>query len=154
MFDCTQWVDADRLIIPISAPASKLQAVFFNSYTGKGALRNSWETVDLSNELPANAVAIHVTGTLIITHGENPELADLMIYFRMDDSINSNYAHQAIEATIGDGQRSTMAAWIPLTQYKTFQWKWNTATFGSYPQYSSYGANLHVDAVAIKTNNN
>jgi len=150
MFDSNQWLDASRILIPKTAPSSEIQAVFFNSYTGVGGARDTWQTVDLSSVLPSNAVAIHVTGILIITHGSNAETADLTIYFRRDSNEPSNQNHQCIEAAIGNGQRSTMACWIPLTESFTFDWKWMTASYnGAWPSWSAYGANLQIDAIAL-----
>jgi len=150
MFNINDWVSGNKILVNVNAPASQLSAVFFNSYTGAGAARNTWTQVDVSSMVDPNTVAIHVSGILIITHGSNAETADLQMFFRQNSGQNPNYNEQCIETSIGGGQRSTMACWIPLTQNKTFEYKWNTAVYnGAWPVWSAYGANLQIDAIAV-----
>lgn len=143
-----EWVDGYQMHVITPSVSAAPQAVFFNSYTGAGAKINQWKTVNLIDVLPSNTVAIHVTGMLIITHGKEKEIADLKIYFRNNDSYDphGNYRHQVIESSEGDGQRSTMSAWIALKD-NAFQYKWEiNNSLGTYPAKSSYGGNLVIDA--------
>lgn len=145
------WIDGNRIILPETGPASDIQAIFFNSYTKVGGERDVWHVRELKGIIPDDSVGIHVTGILIITHGAAQETADLQLFLRKDALQNTNYAHQTIEAEVGNGQRSTMSAWIPLALDKSFQWKWSPVEYkGEWPAYSAYGANLHVDAVLVK----
>lgn len=150
MFNINEWEIANEILIPKSAPASQIQGIFFNSYTGAGPKMDVWETVSLSSVVHPRTKAIHLTGILIITHGSNAELADLTVYFRKDSSLPSNQNHQCIETETGGGQRSTMACWVPLTEKLTFDWKWHVKIDnGSWPIWSAYGANLQIDCIGI-----
>lgn len=147
-YDSTQWIPVNKILVPNFGPASELIPIFFNSYTPSGPSVGDWTTVDVSSYVDPNTVAIHLTGLLIITHGTTVETADLRIHFRQDSSQPGYYIHQVIEASVGNGQRCTMACWVPLTSSKTFDWKWETQfPVGTYPDYSAYGANLQIDAI-------
>ena len=142
------WIEGTK--IHIISPSNNVapQAVFFNSYTGVGAMHDVWTNVNLNNVIPQDAIAIHVIGILLITHGLTNEIADLNICFKNNESSNNcnNYHHQVIEAQIGGGQRSTMSAWIALDNNKSFQYKWKVKKLSQWPEYSAYGANLVIDS--------
>lgn len=138
--------------ISVVSPSISLapQVVFFNSYTGVGPKVNEWQTVNLADILPNNTKAVHVTGLLLITHGNTHQIADLRIYFRCDESYDptGSYKQQVIETDINGGQRSPMSAWICLDNNLSFQYKWEIAgELGQYPQQSAYGGNLVIDAI-------
>ena len=82
-----------------------------------------WNTVDLTSfGVPADADSVLLSGIIIITHGYKIECADLRIGFRRfgsdDDAACENYIMQVIEASVGNGMRSTAAARIPLSEGK------------------------------------
>jgi hypothetical protein len=152
-FDPTKWIAASEIVVPVGAPPT---AVFLNSYTGAGVTtpwngviftRGAWTTVDLSAHIPSNAKAVFLQGILIITHGSQPETADLQINLRPPSSTEAagNYEGQTVEAAVGGGQRSPFSAWVAVEDGK-FQFYWFTPTYGQWPTWSSYGVNLTVQA--------
>lgn len=149
-FNASNWLEVDKILVPKFGPASQLLPVFFNTPPAIGPSVNTWTTVDVSSYVASNTVAIHITGLLLITHGTTTETADLRLHFRRDSSQTGNYIHQVVETSVTGGQRSPMACWVPLTDNKTFDWKWNTQfTPGTYPSFSAYGANLQIDAIGV-----
>ncbi len=147
-FNAENWLEVDKILVPKFGPASGLLPVFFNTPPNLGPLVNTWTTVDISSYIAQNTVAIHLTGLLLITHGTTVETADLRLHFRRDSSQKGNYIHQVVETSVTGGQRSTMACWVPLTENKTFDWKWETQfPLSTYPSFSAYGANLQIDAI-------
>ena len=149
-----EWVSGSVKVYAPS-PSDAPMGVFFNSYTGAGAAVNTWTTVDLSDVVPDNTIAVYLTGILIITHGTKQETADMHMFFRQDQSYDpkGRYTHQVIEASSRNGQRSTMGVWVALDANKRFQYKWETgpeSIYGQYPAYSAYGANLLVNAVLTR----
>lgn len=143
------WQSGNRIYIPINGPSlGPVPLLFFNSVSNTGPAHNTWTIVNLSSTCPPNTKAIHVTGLLIITHGSSAEIADLNVYFRAPGATDptGNYKAQCIEATIGGGQRSTMACWIPVVNDQ-IEWKWDVNSLGTYPTKSAYALNLSIDAV-------
>jgi hypothetical protein len=115
---------------------------------------HDWTTVDVSSYVPPEAKAVFLSGVLIITHGRNPETAELQIYFRRDDTQDKgkNYIHQVVLNQLGkpNGQRCCASVIVPLTAQKTFQWKWEVhkdAILYRHEEYSAYQCNLRVGAV-------
>ncbi len=135
--------------------------LFVNTYTGAtvpdGCVAGHWCRVMVSSYgLPEDTKAIFVSGILIITHGMKSETADLQVGFRAAGDNNDPakvvpggvwYSAQSVEAAIGNGQRSTMASWIPVRN-GAFEFKWTRSTSGSWPESSSYGINLTFQAFA------
>ena len=124
-----------------------LGLIFFNTYTGAGMTQfpvDTWVTVDcVPFGVPADAVAVFLCGLMVITHGTTAETADLQVTFRAPgDTVASNqYIGQTIEASVGNGQRSNLATWVPLVDGK-FQMYWHKSTPGTWPTNSSYTINL------------
>jgi hypothetical protein len=143
------WIECEKIYIPDDSPQGRT-AIFVNTYTGVGGANNTWITSDVSSLVPADAKAIHVNGILIITHGTTAETADLHLHIRTDPTANPAYNGQVIEATVGNGIRSTMACWIALDANKCFQYKYTIPNPPPkvYPTYSAYGINLSIDAYA------
>ncbi len=153
-FDPTKWASAQEILTPTGPPPT---AIFINTYNGYGVTipwngyiygKNAWTTVDLTPHIPADAKAVFLQGILIITHGANVETADLTINLRPPSSpeAGANYEGQTIEAMVGGGQRSSFAAWVSVENGK-FQFWWNATTSpGNWPDWSSYGVNLTVQA--------
>jgi hypothetical protein len=146
------WVTGSSIQVVSPSPSEGERVVFFNSYTKNGPKINVWETVDLSGLVPDNTTAAHLTGVLIISHGSSQETADMRLYFRCDSDYDptGTYKHQVVEASVLNGQRSTMSTWVCLNDLK-FEYKWETGSpLGEYPEKSAYGANLAIDAIIIK----
>lgn len=147
-YDPNDWIECDKIYINALSPVQN-QAVFVNSYTGAGEDAGNWETIDLSDQLPSTAKAVMLAGRLLITHGTSSETADLQISFRAKGE-TTDYYHigQTIEASIGDGQRSGMAVWVPLDENQCFEYKWTRTNTGQWPTWSAYGINLNISAWA------
>lgn len=95
-----------------------------------------------------DAKAAFLSGILVITHGNASELAEVRVTFAADDGSPfdcSRYLGQAGEASIGNGIRSNMATWVPLTGGK-FRLCYYIGTPGNWPANSSYAINLSVQA--------
>ena len=148
-FDESKWVSGNKIYVVGNSPSERTD-LFFNAYTGDGPPEKTWHKVDVSDLVHPDTKAVHLTGILIITRGTTSEVANLRIYFRKnndyDPTIPGRYKHQAIEASSGGGQRSTMSTWVPLNDDLTFEYRWEGDQKGSYPTYSAYGANLVIDA--------
>lgn len=110
-----------------------------------------WHKSDLKPlGVSADAVAAFLSGLLIITHGTAEEIADIRVAFRRPgdtDCDTSKYLGQSCEAHIGGGQRSGLATWVPLTNGE-FEFCYQIATPGAYPQNSAYAINLSLQAWA------
>lgn len=125
-----------------------VNAIFVNSHTGYGGVDREWHEVNVVPlGVPADAKAVFLAGILIITHGTTEETADLTIALRAKgDALNpGNYIGQTTEPHVGGGQRSNMAAWVPLRDGK-FEYYWTRSTQGQWPANSSYGINLSLQA--------
>lgn len=134
--------------VPEKSPLSQNPVIFLNTYTGVGATRNTWTTVDLSEIVPSGTKSVCLDGILIITHGTSSETADLMVHFRKpSETYEYGYIMQTVETAVGSGQRSNASVWVSLDENRCFQYKWNTQyPVNSYPSYSSYGLNLTLTA--------
>ncbi len=134
--------------------------VFVNSYTGvhrpPSCAAGQWCTIDVTDYgVPADAKAVFLSGILIITHGTKPELADMFVGFRAygDAAVTGDlpfpggtwYVGQVIETDTQSGQRSPMATWVPVRDGK-FQFTYSVTTPGTWPDHSSYGVNLTIQA--------
>ena len=134
-------------IVVSPEPKDSPRAVFFNTYTGVGGGPDIWHTVDMSSYVSEACTAIHLSGILIITHGTTAETADLRLWLTNDTNTTKSYVGQTIEAAVGGGQRSNMACWVKLDANKKFYYKYKMTNPGTtWPTYSSYGANLSMDA--------
>ena len=152
------WVPVSQLLIntaqPGFQPSNPMR--FGLNDAGAGDWGNQtvgkWVTVDMTQwGVPANALAVLLTGLLIITHGTTVEDADIMIGFRASGDPNalaSQYAIQCIEADTDGGQRQPCSIWIPLANGK-FDYIVTLSTGGNWPTNSAYGANFWPAAVAM-----
>jgi hypothetical protein len=110
---------------------------------------NTPTTVDLTGppyNLPSDAKAAFLTGMLIITHGTTSETADIHLTAGAygDNAFDcAFYLGQTIEASVGNGQRSNAAFWVPLTNGK-FKFCYSLSTSGQWPTNSSYGINFSL----------
>lgn len=121
------------------------QAIFANSYAGQGLPFGRANTVDLTSIAPPNAVAVAMSGMLIISHGTNQETCDLRVWFRPDESARwGDYRGQTVEAHLGGGQRSNHSIVVPMKDRK-FQVWFDPAGTPQWPQGCSYGVNYKVD---------
>lgn len=147
-FNASDWIDITKIHISKKSPTQQ-QVIFVNSFTEVGPIANTWHIVDMSNDLPEEAKAVNLVGILIITHGLNSETADLELFFRAYGETDYYlYTGQVIEASIYNGQRSTMSVWIPLSSDKKFEFYWTRTNAGQYPSWSAYGINLSLNAWA------
>jgi len=146
----SNWIEGSTVGVTKRSPTQANPVIFLNTFTGNGLERfpeNTWATVDTAGLIPPTAKAIFLTGVLIITHGTSMETADLVVHFRADgESYDYNYNWQTVEASTQNGQRSPMAVWVPLSETGKFQFKWRRSTAGQYPEHSSYGVNLSLNA--------
>jgi len=149
-YDPADWLEGTVLGVTKRSPTQSDPIVFLNTYTGQGVDQfpdNQWVTVDVSQIVPEKSVAVFLSGLLLITHGTSVETADLKVYFRADgDNEDYKYDWQTVEASTANGQRSTMAVWVPLSADRKFQFKWQRSTSGQYPDHSAYGVNLVLNA--------
>lgn len=149
---CCQIVAAQGFVqakeIWVDAGASRT-AIFVNTHTGMGGQPNTWQRVDLKPfGVPADAMAVQVTGFLIITHGSTPETADLSVALRRPgaEAVScANYQGQTVEAHVGGGQRSNMSTWVPVANGE-LEFCYRRSTQGQWPTSSAYGVNLSVQA--------
>lgn len=111
----------------------------------------TWVVADLTRlGVPTDAKGAFVSGTMIISHGSTSESADLHWTFRMPGDTAADctkYVSQVTETSVGNGQRSGAAHWVPLVDGK-FEWCVQRATSGTWPTNSSYAINLTLEAWA------
>jgi len=152
-FDPSKWNTSTEVLTAKGVP---VYPVFLNTYTGDGVTtpwngklftRGAWTRVDLSAHLPADAKSVFLTGILIITHGTNVETADLTINLKPPSSPENpgNYEGQVIETMTFGGQRSPFASWVSVEDGK-FDFYWNAPIQGAWPDWSSYGVSLQLQA--------
>lgn len=113
---------------------------------------NQWAsnpiTVDLAPfGIAEDAKVAWLSGMLIITHGTTVETADIHVTFAAyGGPIDcTRYLGQTVEPHVGGGQRSNMSTLVPLSERK-FQFCYFLNTPGEWPDNSSYGINLSIQA--------
>lgn len=140
------FVQAREIWIDGGAPRT---AIFVNTYTGLGGTADTWQRIDLKpHGVPADAKAVQLTGILIVTHGQQPETADLSVAFRrpgVDAVTCANYVGQTVEAHVGGGQRTNLMTWVPVVD-GAVEFCYRRSTQGQWPGNSAYGVNLFVQA--------
>lgn len=142
-----QWMEGSVLGVPVGN-AKNPMAIFANSYTQAGPPAGVWTPVYVEQHgVPGDAIAVYLSGILIITHGTTAETADLTVAFRAcgNDLPAAAYSGQVVEAHVGGGQRSGVSTWVPLSG-ACFEWQWNRSTSGTWPTNSAYGINLSMQA--------
>lgn len=111
--------------------------------------QNTWYEVDLTPfGVAPDATMAFLSGMLIISHGGASETAEVRFSMaRANDTTAdcSKYLGQTIEAAVGGGQRSNMAAFVPLYNGK-FKFCLTHGNGGTYPGGSAYGINLTLQA--------
>lgn len=127
-------------------------ALFINTYTGHGMEEfppDTWGRLDVTQfGVPEDALAISLSGLLIITHGVNSQICDVHIAFRApgNDLHPGSYLGQTIEAVITSGQRSNMQTWVPVKD-GAIELNWHGAGLpATWPSYCAYGINLSLQA--------
>lgn len=122
--------------------------LFFNSGTSTpaGPPPDVWTVCDLTTlGIPVDAVAVDVSGLLIITMGSTPGWSNLCMAFRKPGdarvSIRNHYVFQCI-ANAGDGMRSPCST-VLTPVGGCIEWAWFTtgATLG-WPVGAAVAANL------------
>lgn len=151
------WLRAGHMAFPWYGPTSNPPVVFRNAVADLGE-PDKWLEAEIPAGAPADAVAAHVVGILIISHPGKPGVfdpvptADLHLRLRRalgpDNPYLPDYIGQVCEAQPG-GVRSPFASWVALEGRK-FEYHWTRNTPPPYPQYPSYGFKLYVDAVVCE----
>lgn len=144
------WVEGHA--IGVSTDNSKRPSVLFTNTIASQyhPPANVWYTVDVTRwGVPSDALAVFLSGMLIITHGTREETCNLTLALRAPGSNldSGNYSGQVIEAHVGGGQRSTFSSWVPVKSGR-FEWSWNTSqwTGENWPAECSYGLNMSLQA--------
>ncbi len=153
-YDPAEWTQPLKWLVNQGyAPSLPVVNVQTPSYPGPVPFPNAAHTVDVSALVPADAVAIKLNGMFRITHGTVSEIAQVEIMFRKDASSPwLPYRQYTIEASTGNGVGTTFGVTVPLTDAKTFQYKWSTDPNPWYLHasgYSSYAINLHLEAIGV-----
>lgn len=123
------------------------RAVFANCPGPSTIVCNGQTTVSLAHIAPPNAVAVGLSGFLIISYPDGGKgTCEVITSFRPDSSKPwGNYRGQVVETTLG-GVRSNHSLLVPLSQFKSFD-IWLVEKNGQpvYPKGCAYGANYSVD---------
>ena len=141
------WIEGSMIGVPTDNP-KRPNAIFLNSYTGDGVHAGRWHEIDLTKQgIPEDSLAVFLSGLLIITHGTTGEVCNLTVAFRApgSDLPAGAYLGQAIEAAIGNGQRSTFSTWVPVFE-RRFEFRWDRGTGGNWPAHCAYAVNLSLQA--------
>lgn len=145
-YNPTEWIELNKIYVAKDFPTQQ-DVICINSYLEKGQKAAQWHEVDVSSMVGENAKAVNLVGKLVITHGNNQETADLHLHFRRAGNFeNCRYAAQIIEASSKNGQRSNLSIWVPLSEDKKFEFMWTRTNPGQYPDWSSYGIYLDLNA--------
>lgn len=112
-----------------------------------GCSADLWCKVQLPADVAPDATAVFMSGIVIITHGYAIETADIKFGCRApgDPQQPSWYNVQAVEASVGNGQRSTFGTWIPARNHQ-IECLWTRSTPGIWPDNSSYAINGTIQA--------
>lgn len=140
------WLSAGQFYVPDGLEGGHYNLLFINTTNSVPVPPGQWVTIDAkANFVPADATAILVQGTLIITHGTTPASCDLQIYVREPGRTYSAFGAfgQVIETAVGGGQRSPWTFVIPVEDGK-FEFWWSRSTQGDWPTHCAYGVNLRV----------
>ena len=138
-------------VLPPYTPVDPDSTMPWNSWNSQGG----WRIIKLN--IHARAKAVAVGGILVITHGTQPENADLRIGFRrFGDHINRPYIGQAGCQEPVPGVRIPFHAVVPVADSR-LEFKWacvdsssanpRLITPGQWPTRSSYAINLSLQGV-------
>lgn len=153
-WDPSAWAVSTEVHVPKGKP---VYPVFFNTQTGDGITvpyrglvfpRGAWTRVDLSGIIAPDAKAVAMQAIMIITHGSNVEMADLVLNVKppSSDENPANYEGQTIEPMAGSGQRTDFYTVVAVENCQ-FDFWWNTQTPpGQWPNWSSYGISMILQA--------
>ena len=124
-----------------------LNAVYdYGQYPAGGG----WFTVDagktvynVDTGIPEDALAIWLSGILIISPGYATESADLQLYIRRPGAVpatdgDTYLCAQTCASAPGNGARTNFTTLVPVTDRK-FEFWWHRSTFGFWPDHASYG---------------
>jgi hypothetical protein len=121
-------------------------AVYDDGYLPAGA---DWYTVNagktvygVDNGIPHDAIAIMLSGVLIISPGYATESADLQLYIRRHGAAPSDgdiyLCAQTTAVAPGNGARTNFTTMVPVVDRKFDIW-WHRSTGGYWPDHASYG---------------
>ena len=118
---------------------------------GTQTSQNVWHRDDLKPlGVPADAKAAFLSGMLIITHGTAAGTANVQMTARKvgdNNSDQSKYLMQTIEAHVGGGQRSNASFWVALSNGE-FEFSYSHNQTVPWPTGSAIGANFSLQAWA------
>lgn len=145
----------EGLVMGVREGDTGLTVIFLNTHSQPDGLAPGvWHTLDVAAlGVPQDAVAVFLSGLLIISHGWSPETCSLTMAFRAPGSqdLAGNYIFQTIEAAIFGGQRSNAAAWLPVKNGKfEMHWTQSSPRDKAWPETCAYGVNLRASAYVRK----
>ena len=145
----------EGLVMGVREDDAGVTVIFLNTYgQPDGLAPGIWHGIDVTAlGVPRDAIAVFISGLLIISHGWTPETCSLTMAFRAPGSqtLAGNYIFQTIEAAIFGGQRSNAAAMIPVKNGKfEMNWSQSSPTDKMWPEVCSYGVNLRASAYVRK----
>jgi hypothetical protein len=126
------------------------EIIYQNAVTDEGYLpAGAWHTIDagktfygVDTGIPQNAIAIWLSGVLIITCGLAAEVADLQLYCRRLGATNADgdiyLCAQTTAVGPSGGARTNFTTVVPLVDRKFELW-WYRSTGGFWNANSSYG---------------
>ena len=142
------WVECSVIGVPSHVPRP-VRIMFVNSASQAGLKDfppGRWSVVDVSGLVPPGTKAVGLSVFQIITHGTNPETADLRIAFRRHGETRNNadsYTQQAVCVSPGNGIRQTGFEIVPLSADGKFEITWAPVPMvPNWPAWSSYGINV------------
>lgn len=150
-----QWMSSTETLIPIGG---EIPLWRFNSSNGKGVVPGAHPTVPAIPEgvmtqidllplgVPIDAIAVHITSLLIITHGTMNEICDLQIRIDGVAQIEQPYIGQSVEAHRGGGQRTNFSVIAPVNN-GFVGIRWDGLSGADWPSGCAFGGNFVIDAV-------
>lgn len=107
---------------------------------------NEWITISVADRVPENAKSIYLTGILIVSSGNSPQVGNMTVSFRRKgETKDYRHSHQSCICGSPEYSRSGVSVWVPLNEDKEFEFKWVRSTFGSYPDFPAYGMSIFLN---------
>lgn len=127
------------------------QIIYVNAVYDAGPQPSGiWHTVDagktvynIDTGIPEDALAIWLSGILIISPGYAYEIADLQFYCRRLGAVpaidgDTYLCAQTCSTAPAQGVRTNFTTLVPVTDRK-FEFWWNRSSGGYWPDHTSYG---------------
>jgi hypothetical protein len=109
-----------------------------------------WNTIDVSQWVPADAKAALLHGILIITHGNAaPAHCNIVMWWRLpgQDGTAGAYVSQAVATELGGGVRHPDAILVPVQNQRIELWYDATPGAPAYPAGCAYGFTYRLQAI-------